>query len=302
MDKKKSPVSLPPINGFLKSLCWDSRQFVNFYLTLSTLTEDITSKKLYDFLEDLVGHHKHLARNILNEFIATGHYYIIVPLLTKECFSDYKPVIYSFSLDYMFVPYFLDLLEEKKVHFEKLTGDTISNETVIEYIPYFNHLLGLKQEWLCLFLLINSRGIEVPARNEVFIEARKLINSFVEKKQETELVFDGNENTISNHFWMKIVDRRCPVSKIQKELKTFLLDCKSQSNDEVVRITILGLLRMYFTIPLSIIVWFFQIYHEIMKNIREQIFSYIDEEIQYNEKLPLFRNLLEFLYEHFSCV
>jgi hypothetical protein len=301
-DEKRSPVSLLPINGFLKSLCWDSRQFVNFYLTLTTLTKKITSEDLYNFLEDLVSNHKHLARNILNEFIATGHYYIIVPLLTKECFSDYKPVIYSFGLDDMFVPYFLDLLQEKKVHFEKLTGDTISNETVIEYIPYFNHLLGLKQERLCLFLLINSRDIEVPARNEVFIEARKLINSFAEKNQETELVFDGNENTISNHFWMKFVDRRCSVSKIQKELKTFLSDCKSQSNDKVVRSTILGLLRMYFTIPLSIIVWFFQIYHEIMKNIREQIFSYIDEEIRYDEKLLLFRNLLEFLYEHFSRV
>lgn len=300
MDEKKSSVSLLSINGFFESLCWDSKHFVNFYLTLSNLTENITSKNLFDFLIGLATHHKHLARNILNEFIATGHYYLIVPLLTEECFSEYVPVIYSFSLEHMFVPYVLDLLGEKKVHFKELTGDTISNETVIKYISHFNRLLSLKQERFCLFLLINSQDVEVPSRHEVFIQARKMINSFVEKKQETELVFDGNENTTSNHFWMRFVDRRYPISKIQEELKTFLLNCKS--NDEVVKSTILGLLRMYFTIPLSIIVWFFQRYSEIMENIKEQIFSYIDEEIQYNEKLPLFRNLLEFLYEHFSCV
>ena len=61
-------------------------------------------------------------------------------------------------------------------------------------------------------------------------------------------------------------------------------------------------MKMDFTIPLSIVVLFFQIYPGKMNELKNKIFERIDEEIPYIENISLIKSLLEFLYKHFSCL
>jgi hypothetical protein len=284
---------------------WNSKQFVNFYLTLLNLTEtSILRKKMYDFLKWLNStHNNHLAHNILNEFIAEGRYDIVEDIvngnLDAKIFSDYKPVLYSFNIESMEHMNVIELLLEKKIRFIELTGDAISPEIVIKYIPYYEILLSAEQHLFCLFLLMNSKNVETECK--FFAEIKKTINiSFTEKIPEIKIDLDekiAKENSISNHFWLQFVNRRYSVAKTQKDLATFL-----QTNPDLLDITILELMKMDFTIPLSVVVWFFQTYPEKMNELKNKIFERINAEILYIENISLIKSLLEFLYKHFSCL
>ena len=304
-EEKKNHQEEIDFSSCFSNMKWNPKQFVNFYLTMLNLTEtSILRKKMYDFLKWLNSTHiNHLAHNILNEFIAEGRYDIVEDIVNEnpdeKIFSDYKPVLHSFSIKSMFHTYVIELLLEKKVQFIKFTGDTISDEIVIKYIPYYENLLLAEQHLFCLFLLMNSKNIETECI--FFTEIKKTINiSFTEKIPEINIDLDekiAKENSISNHFWLQFVNRRYSVAKTQKELATFL-----QTNPDLLDITILELMKMDFTIPLSIVVLFFQIYPGKMNELKNKIFERIDEEIPYIENISLIKSLLEFLYKHFSCL